>query len=154
MARRRARKADDSASFRPSATAPADLAKLRGAPQRTHARVRLALVAGWRAVVPGNRAAAVEFQPPRRNFRDRRPSRRALGGHCARVEHHPGHKWGKCVRFFGAVAACLTPRMDSSRDTTRKAAQRAERALRRPFCSLSGLARCLPADAVLCDVML
>jgi hypothetical protein len=72
-------------------------------------RVRPALVAGWRAVVPGYRAAAVELQPPRRNFRDGRPSRRALGGHRARVEHHPGHKWGGCFRFFGAVAACLTP---------------------------------------------
>src|SRR5262245_9213351 len=118
MARRRARKADDSAALRPSATAPADLAKLREAPHRAHARVRLALVAGWRTVVPGNRAAAMEFQPSRRNFRDGRPSRRAPGGHCARVEHHPRHKWRKCVRFFGAVAAWLTPRMDSARDTT------------------------------------
>ena len=48
------------------------------------------------------------FSPQRRNERDGRPSRRAPGGHCARVEYHSGHKWGKCVRFFGAVAACLT----------------------------------------------
>ncbi|MFH1624469.1 MAG: hypothetical protein ABID54_04850, partial [Pseudomonadota bacterium] len=31
--------------------------------------------------------------------------------HCARVEYHSGHKWGRCVRFFGAVAACLTKRI-------------------------------------------
>ena len=75
-----------------------------------HARVRLALVGGRREVVPGNRAAAVELQSPRRNLRDGRPSRRASGGHGARAEHHSGHQWGEGVRFFGAVAACLTLR--------------------------------------------
>ena len=84
--------------------------QLRGDPHGAHARVRLALVGGWRAVVPGNRAAAVELQSPRHNLRDGRSSRRAPGGHGARVEHHSGHQRGKCVRFFGAVAACLTPR--------------------------------------------
>ena len=93
--------------FRLSATASADLAEFRGDPHSANARIRLALVAGWRAVFPGNRAAAVELQSPRRNQRDGRPSRRTPGGHGARVEYHSGHKWGKCDRFFGAVAACL-----------------------------------------------
>ena len=84
----RSRKADDTASLRLSATASADLAEIRGAPHRAHARVRLALVAGWRTVVPGNRPAAVELHSPGRNKRNGRPSRRSPGGHCARVEYH------------------------------------------------------------------
>ena len=56
----------------------------------------------------GNHSAAVELQSPRRNQRDGRPSRRAPGGHCARVDYNSGHKWGKCVRFFGAFTTCLT----------------------------------------------
>ncbi len=85
-----------------------DLAELRGNPHRAHARVCRALVAGWRTVVSGNRAAAVELQSRRRNLPDGRSSRPASGGHGARVEYHPGNQWGKCARFVGEVAACLT----------------------------------------------
>ena len=79
----------------------ADLADLRGARHGAHTGIRVALVAGWWAVVPGNRAAAVELQPPRRNLRDGRPSRaicrRSLRSSCAsfrtRVAEMPSRRW-------------------------------------------------------------
>jgi hypothetical protein len=110
VARRDTRKANHPAALRPPATTKAHLSQLRRARGSAYTGIRFALVSGRRAVVSGDRTAAMELQPAGRDVREGRPPRRPARRDLTRVEHRPGRERWKRDRFFGAATCRLEAR--------------------------------------------
>src|SRR5216683_2902852 len=91
--------------IRPAAAPEPRVAPLHRAGHGAHAGVRAALVAGRRAHVPGDSAAAMEFRATGDGSRGRRLPRRALRGDDARAGDPPQQERGRGAGVAHAVAS-------------------------------------------------